>query len=68
MRLTALCEVTVLRPNLGRVNYSLFRRLLREHRKLPIDMRSLGDDYIKSGDCIRQTTIGTIFLNFMRSL
>jgi len=27
----------------------LFRRLLRAHRSLPADMRSLGDDYVKSG-------------------
>jgi len=27
----------------------LYRRLLRAHRNLPSDMRSLGDDYIKSG-------------------
>ena len=27
----------------------LFRRLLRAHRNLPLDMRTLGDDYVKSG-------------------
>lgn len=27
----------------------LYRRLLRAHRHLPSDMRSLGDDYVKSG-------------------
>ncbi|QRV79724.1 Complex 1 protein (LYR family) [Ceratobasidium sp. AG-Ba] len=26
----------------------LMRRLLRAHRRLPIEMRSLGDDYVKS--------------------
>ncbi|KAH9481808.1 Succinate dehydrogenase assembly factor 3, mitochondrial [Psilocybe cubensis] len=26
----------------------LYRRLLRSHRNLPSDMRSLGDDYVKS--------------------
>ncbi len=27
----------------------LYRRLLRAHRFLPYEMRSLGDDYIKAG-------------------
>jgi len=26
----------------------LYRRLLRSHRNLPVDMRRLGDDYVKS--------------------
>ncbi|KAG1736523.1 ACN9-domain-containing protein [Suillus lakei] len=26
----------------------LYRRLLRAHRRLPVEMRSLGDDYIKA--------------------
>jgi len=30
----------------------LYRRLLRAHRNLPSDMRSLGDDYVKSGVCL----------------
>lgn len=30
---------------------SLYRRLLRAHRRLPIEMRSLGDDYVKAGMC-----------------
>jgi len=29
----------------------LYRRLIRAHRNLPSDMRSLGDDYVKSGVC-----------------
>ena len=28
---------------------SLYRRLLRAHRYLPVEMRSLGDEYIKAG-------------------
>ena len=28
---------------------SLYRSLLRAHRRLPPDMRSLGDVYVKSG-------------------
>ncbi|KAG6337108.1 hypothetical protein ID866_1982 [Astraeus odoratus] len=27
----------------------LYRRLLRAHRRLPLEMRSLGDDYVKAG-------------------
>lgn len=27
----------------------LFRRVLRAHRQLPVEMRSLGDDYVKAG-------------------
>ena len=29
--------------------HRLYRRLLRAHRALPPEMRSLGDDYIKAG-------------------
>lgn len=29
--------------------FSLYRRLLRSHRNLPPEMRSLGDDYVKAG-------------------
>lgn len=29
--------------------FRLYRRLLRAHRKLPIEMRSLGDAYVKDG-------------------
>ena len=27
----------------------LYRRILRAHRHLPVEMRSLGDDYVKAG-------------------
>jgi hypothetical protein len=30
---------------------SLYRRILRAHRHLPVEMRSLGDDYVKAGSC-----------------
>ena len=30
---------------------SLYRRILRTHRHLPVEMRSLGDDYVKAGSC-----------------
>jgi hypothetical protein len=29
----------------------LYRRILRVHRHLPLEMRSLGDDYVKAGSC-----------------
>ncbi|SRR6266852_4672870 len=29
----------------------LYRRILRAHRHLPVEMRSLGDDYVKAGSC-----------------
>ena len=29
----------------------LYRRILRTHRHLPVEMRSLGDDYVKAGSC-----------------
>jgi hypothetical protein len=31
----------------------LYRRILRAHRFLPAEMRSLGDDYVKSGNCCK---------------
>lgn len=27
----------------------LYRRILRTHRYLPVEMRSIGDDYVKAG-------------------
>ncbi len=29
---------------------SLYRRILRAHRYLPYEMRSLGDDYVRAGE------------------
>jgi hypothetical protein len=29
----------------------LYRRILRAHRHLPVEMRTLGDDYVKAGSC-----------------
>jgi len=46
---------------------SLYRRILREHRKtLPFDMRSLGDDYVKAGmstlhDEVNWTNVSNLF-------
>jgi Complex1_LYR-like len=31
--------------------FRLYRRILRVHRHLPLEMRSLGDDYVKAGSC-----------------
>ena len=31
----------------------LYRRILRAHRHLPVEMRSLGDDYVKAGSSSR---------------
>lgn len=31
-------------------NHRLYRGILRAHRRLPLEMRSLGDDYVKAGE------------------
>ena len=36
----------------------LYRRILRVHRYLPVEMRSLGDDYVKAGGVVQ------LFLSF----
>jgi hypothetical protein len=38
----------LLRPT-RTIRYRLYRSLLRAHRALPHEMRSLGDDYVKAG-------------------
>ncbi|KAF8574938.1 ACN9-domain-containing protein [Ramaria rubella] len=57
MRSTLLClaqSVSAKPLNLRNTSAQLYppipllRRLLRAHRNLPVDMRSLGDDYVKS--------------------
>ena len=47
----------------------LYRRILRAHRHLPVEMRSLGDDYVKAGSSSRllfQTVTSNIAPAFHR--
>ncbi len=42
--------------------FSLYRRILRAHRYLPVEMRSLGDDYVKAGAPACRVVTSRIFL------
>jgi len=39
------------------LSVSLYRRLLRAHRRLPPEMRSLGDEYVKAGNEYARTLL-----------